>query len=130
MRSDRMLYIVLAVIVAAVVLLVVNDDAGRTFGLDNGEFGGLIWGGLLMTVIGAGILARGGFGGAGLKYAAIWLALIVALVIGYRLYQGEPAFPSGAPEPPAPASSGTGISASLMDGVDGRLHLVGPWRLG
>lgn len=130
MRSDRMLYIVLAIIVGAVILLIVNDDAGQTFGLDNSSFGGLIWGGLLVTVIGASIVARGGFGGPGLTYAAVWLALFVALVIGYRLYNGEPVFPSGQPEAPAPSNSRTGISASLMDGVDGRLHLVGPVHLG
>ena len=130
MRSDRMLYVILAIIAAAVVLLIVNDGAGRTFGLDNGDFGGLVWGVLIVTVIAAGILARGGFGGSGLTHAAIWLALFVALVIGYRLYNGEPVFPPGAPEPPAPPRSGTGITASLMDSGDGRLHLVRPRHFG
>ena len=46
---NRLLWFVLGVIGAAVVLLMLNDSAGYTIGLENGDFSRLVWLGLLAT---------------------------------------------------------------------------------
>lgn len=126
MRSDRLLWIVLAALAIAVLLLMFNDSAGRTLGLDNNDFASLIYLGSIALVVGAVVVARARFGGNVLTQVAIWLAIVLALVVGYKFYQGEPLFQRDRPLPPP---SGTGISASLMNGVNRDLHLIRPVNL-
>jgi len=125
MRSDRLLWIVLAALGIAALLLMFNDSAGRTLGLDNDDFASVIYLGSIALVVGAGVVARARFGGNVLTQIIIWLGIVLALVVGYKLYEGEPLFERDRPMPPP--SSGTGISASLMDGIDRRLHLDRPF---
>ncbi len=127
MRSDRLLWIVLAALGIAALLLMFNDSAGRTLGLDNNDFARLVYLGSIALVVGAGVVARARFGGNVLGQIAMWLAIVLALVVGYKLYQGESLFQRDRPLPPP---SGTGISASLVDGVNGGLHLVVPIDFG
>lgn len=111
MGSDRLLYLVLGVIAVGAILLMWNHDAGQTLGIDNSSFSRLIWLGTLGLVIGTGILARGRLNGsATLQQIAIWLAVFLALMVGYRLYHGEPLFPGSNPSPPVQSE---GIVASL-----------------
>ena len=112
MRSDRLLWILLAVLGTGVILLVINHDAGSTLGIDNDQFATLIWVGTLGTVIGLGIVTRARPGGDILRQIAIWLAVFLALVVGYRLYQGEPLLPGNQPPNPDP---GGGVNVFLMD---------------
>lgn len=95
MRSDRLLWIVLAALGVGAVLLMMNDNAGSTLGLDNSDFASLIYLGSIALVIGAGVFARARLGGNVLPQIVLWLAIVLALVIGYKLYQGEPLLPGG-----------------------------------
>ncbi|MGC4025672.1 MAG: hypothetical protein QM744_11295 [Mesorhizobium sp.] len=128
MRSDRLLWIVLAALGIAALLLMFNDSAGRTLGLSNSDFASVIYLGSIALVVGAGVVARARFGGNVLTQIILWLGIVLALVVGYKLYQGEPLFPRDRPLPPP--ASGTGISASLVDGVHGSLHFVRPVDFG
>lgn len=128
MRSDRLLWIVLAALGIAALLLMFNDGSGQTLGLSNGDFASVIYLGSIALVVGAGVVARARFGGNVLTQIIIWLGIVLALVVGYKLYQGEPLFQRNNPLPPP--ASGAGISASLADGIHGKLHIVRPIDLG
>lgn len=127
MRSDGMLWIVLGIIAVVVALLVFNHDSGQMLGIDNDDFATLAWAGILGTVIGLGLVTRARPTGGLLQQIAIWLALFVALVIGYRLYHGQSVLPGNEPVIP---DSGAGVSVFLMEGVDSGLHFRGPDDVG
>lgn len=117
MRSDRVLWVVLGALGIAAVLLMMNDGAGRTLGLNNDDFASLVYLGSIALVVGLAVVSRARAGGNILAQVALWLAIVLGLVVGYKLYQGEPLLPGeGPPSPPAPG----GISASLTDGVGHR----------
>ncbi|WP_245498745.1 hypothetical protein [Mesorhizobium sp. M2A.F.Ca.ET.029.05.1.1] len=56
---NRLFWIVMAVIGVGLVLLMLNNSAGHTFGMNNNDFGRLIWVGVLVMVIGASLLRSG-----------------------------------------------------------------------
>lgn len=80
---------VLLVLGAGLALLVFNHSSGQTFGIDNNDFGQLIYLVPIAGVLGAGILAgrRGGMNEA-LRNLAIWLVIILGLVAAY-LYRND-----------------------------------------
>ncbi|RWF46426.1 MAG: TIGR02281 family clan AA aspartic protease, partial [Mesorhizobium sp.] len=47
---NRLFWIVMAVIGVGLVLLMLNNSAGHTFGMNNNDFGRLIWVGVLVMV--------------------------------------------------------------------------------
>lgn len=116
MRSDRLLWIVLAGLGIAAVLLMMNDNAGQTFGLDNSDFASVIYLGAIALVVGTGVVARARLGGNFLTQIALWLAIVLGLVVGYKFYQGEPLFQQDRPLPPP---TGPGITASFAVSVGG-----------
>jgi aspartyl protease family protein len=80
---------VLLVLGAGLALLVFNHDSGRTFGIDNNDFGQLIYLVPIAGLLGAGILAgRRGNMSEVLRNLAIWLVIIMGLVAAY-LYRGD-----------------------------------------
>jgi aspartyl protease family protein len=83
------LTIILLVIGAGLALLVFNHDSGRTFGIDNNDFGRLVYLIPIAGLLGAGILAgrRGGMNET-LRNLAIWLVIIMGFVAAY-LYRGD-----------------------------------------
>ncbi len=127
MRSDRVLWFVLASLGITAVLLMMNDETGTTLGFDNDDFAQFVYLGAIATLVGSTVFSRARVSGNLLPQIAIWLAIIVGLVIGYKLYQGEPIFMEE--NRPLPPSSRTGITASLMDGIDSRLHFARPFDL-
>jgi aspartyl protease family protein len=81
---DRLLWIVLGLIGLGAVLLMFNDSAGSTFGIDNDGFSRLIWLGAFALVIGAGIVrSRRSFGTAMRQFGG-WVLIVLALVAGYQ----------------------------------------------
>ncbi|MND37442.1 hypothetical protein D3C80_281280 [compost metagenome] len=80
---------VLLVLGAGLALLVFNHSSGQTFGIDNNDFGQLIYLVPIAGLLGAGILAgrRGGRNEA-LRNLAIWLVIILGLVAAY-LYRND-----------------------------------------
>lgn len=74
-------YIVFAALGAGLLFLVLNHDKGTTFGIDNDDFGRMIYLIPIAGLLGAGILSghRGSLGNA-VRQLAIWLVIILALV--------------------------------------------------
>ena len=81
---SRLFWIVMAVIGIGLVLLMLNNSAGRTFGINNDDFGQLIWLGVLATVIGASLLRSGRPLGDMARNLGVWAALVLVLIAGYQ----------------------------------------------
>lgn len=79
----NIIWILLGLLGGACILLMVNHDAGSTFGIENEKFASMVWLTLWGAVVGAAILPRQG----GLRSAArnltIWIAIIALLMAGY-----------------------------------------------
>ncbi|CAD7033705.1 TIGR02281 family clan AA aspartic protease [Pseudorhizobium halotolerans] len=75
---------VLLVLGAGLALLVFNHDSGQTFGIANEDFGQMIYLLPIAGLLSVGILAgnRGGLTQV-LRYIAVWLVIILALVAAY-----------------------------------------------
>ncbi|MBZ9759701.1 TIGR02281 family clan AA aspartic protease [Mesorhizobium sp. CA8] len=81
---NRLFWVIMAVIGAGVVLLMLNNSAGHTFGMNNNDFGRLIWVGVLVMVIGASLLRSGRPLGDMARNIGVWAALILVLIAGYQ----------------------------------------------
>jgi aspartyl protease family protein len=103
MSRDTLFYIVMGMLAAGLVLLFINHDSGSTLGLANEQFGRLVLLTSLATVFAAGLFRRGRFGQT-MRYALIWLVLLMVLATGY-LYRHDLQF------------IGARISAGLMPGT-------------
>ncbi len=73
----------LVILGVGLVALLVADSSGASLGIDNDSFAQLVALTALMTVIGAGILARGNIGGT-LRGVTVWLGIALVLVAGYQ----------------------------------------------
>lgn len=67
-----------------VVLLMLNDSAGSTFGVENDDFSRLIWLGALVALIGAGLLRSGRPLGTMARSLGTWAVIVLALIAGYQ----------------------------------------------
>lgn len=126
MDRDRMLWIVLGVIAVGCAILMYNNDAGASLGIENNQFASLVYLGTFGLVIGSFVLGRGLPTGHIVRQAGAWLCIILALMVAYELLATYNMLPENfAPRvvPRPDPDSGTGVSASLMDGVDRVLHL-------
>ena len=81
---NRMFWILMAVIGVGVALLMFNDSAGRTMGVENYDFGRLIWLGAFAALIGAGLLRSGRPLGAMARNLGAWGVIALALIAGYQ----------------------------------------------
>ena len=81
---SRFLWIILAIIGGGLILLVLNDSAGSTFGIANDAFGQTLYLGIWGTVLAAGILGSGMRLGYVARSLALWLLVILALIAGYQ----------------------------------------------
>lgn len=81
---NRLFWIVMAVIGVGLVLLMLNNSAGHTFGMNNNDFGRLIWVGVLVMVIGASLLRSGRPLGDMARNIGVWAALILVIIAGYQ----------------------------------------------
>jgi aspartyl protease family protein len=81
---SRMLIIILGALGATLVLLLVNDERGATFGMANDDFAQLAMLGVLVTVLAAGVLRRGMRFQDTARQAAVWLVLLTGLVASYQ----------------------------------------------
>ena len=81
---SRFLWIIIAVIGGGLILLVLNDSAGSTFGIANDAFGQTLYLGIWGTVLAAGILGSGMRLGYVARSLALWLLVILALIAGYQ----------------------------------------------
>ncbi|TGQ72641.1 TIGR02281 family clan AA aspartic protease [Mesorhizobium sp. M00.F.Ca.ET.186.01.1.1] len=81
---NRLFWIVMLAIGVGVMLLMFNDSAGSTFGIENYDFSRLIWLGAFGALIGAGLLRSGRPLGAMARNLGAWAAITLALIAGYQ----------------------------------------------
>ncbi|CAH2407275.1 TIGR02281 family clan AA aspartic protease [Mesorhizobium escarrei] len=81
---NRFFWVLMVVIGAGVVLLMLNDSAGSTFGVENYDFSRLIWLGALVALIGAGLLRSGRPLGTMARNLGTWAVIVLALIAGYQ----------------------------------------------
>ncbi|MDX8434379.1 TIGR02281 family clan AA aspartic protease [Mesorhizobium sp. M4B.F.Ca.ET.215.01.1.1] len=81
---NRLFWILMVVIGAGALLLMLNDSAGSTFGVDNYDFSRLIWLGAFGTLIGAGLLRSGRPLGDMARNLGTWAVIVLALIAGYQ----------------------------------------------
>jgi len=74
----------MAVIGIGLVLLMLNNSAGSTFGIENNDFSRLIWLGALGALISAGLIRSGRPLGAMAHNLGTWAIIVLALVAGYQ----------------------------------------------
>lgn len=120
MSDDRLFWIVMGILGVGLIFLVLNDSAGQIGGVSNYDVASFVKLAALAAVFGAAIVARRAPVGHSLRQMAIWLIIILAIMVGYQLAEQRGWLPN---DRRAPEGSGTGITASLMHGVDRSLHL-------
>ncbi|TIP85463.1 MAG: TIGR02281 family clan AA aspartic protease [Mesorhizobium sp.] len=81
---NRFFWVLMIVIGLGVVLLMLNDSAGSTFGVENYDFSRLVWLGALVALIGAGLLRSGRPLGTMARSLGAWAAIVLALIAGYQ----------------------------------------------
>ncbi|TIR32709.1 MAG: TIGR02281 family clan AA aspartic protease [Mesorhizobium sp.] len=81
---NRFFWVLMILIGLGVVLLMLNDSAGSTFGVENYDFSRLIWLGALVALIGAGLLRSGRPLGAMARNLGTWAVIVLALIAGYQ----------------------------------------------
>ncbi|MEW6631514.1 MAG: TIGR02281 family clan AA aspartic protease [Pseudomonadota bacterium] len=81
---SRLFWIVMVVIGAGLILLMINNSAGRTFGIENNDFSRMLWFGTIATVIGASLIRSGRPLGGMARSLGVWAAIALALIAGYQ----------------------------------------------
>ncbi|RUZ44475.1 TIGR02281 family clan AA aspartic protease, partial [Mesorhizobium sp. M7A.F.Ca.US.007.01.1.1] len=81
---SRLFWILMAAIGVGAVLLMLNDSAGSTLGVENNDFSRLIWLGAFGALIGAGLLRSGRPLGAMARNLGAWAAIALALIASYQ----------------------------------------------
>ncbi|TIM11002.1 MAG: TIGR02281 family clan AA aspartic protease, partial [Mesorhizobium sp.] len=75
---NRIFWALMILLGAGVVLLMLNDSAGSTFGVENYDFSRLIWLGALVALIGAGLLRSGTPLGTMARSLGTWAVIVLA----------------------------------------------------
>lgn len=81
---NRLFWIVMAAIGVGLVLLMINNDAGSTFGIENYDFSRLVWLGAIGLLVSAGLIRSGRPLGAMARNLGTWALIVLALVAGYQ----------------------------------------------
>ncbi|RWN51776.1 TIGR02281 family clan AA aspartic protease [Mesorhizobium sp.] len=81
---SRVFWVLMILIGVGVVLLMLNDSAGSTFGVENDDFSRLIWLAALVALIGAGLLRSGRPLGTMARSLGTWAVIVLALIAGYQ----------------------------------------------
>jgi aspartyl protease family protein len=81
---NRFFWVLMILIGVGVALLMLNDSAGSTFGVENYDFSRLVWLGALVALIGAGLLRSGRPLGAMARSLGTWAVIVLALIAGYQ----------------------------------------------
>lgn len=81
---SRLIWIIIALVAVAVLLLISNHDGGTTLGMANEQFGRAAYMGIWGVVLAAGILGSGIRLGDFARNMAVWAVIILSLVAGYQ----------------------------------------------
>ncbi|WEZ83259.1 TIGR02281 family clan AA aspartic protease [Rhizobium sp. 32-5/1] len=82
------LTILLGMLAVGLVFLILNHDSGRTFGIDNDDFGSLVMLGTVGTMLAAGVVQSRRHFGESVRQFGIWTLIALILVAGY-LYRND-----------------------------------------
>ncbi len=81
---NKLFWIVIALIGGGLIVLMVNDSSGESFGMQNDTFARALYLGILLLVIGAGVVgSRRSFGDM-TRQIAMWLFIALGFVAGYQ----------------------------------------------
>ena len=86
----RSLTLVLTILGVGLLVLVFNHDSGQSFGMNNEQFGRLVYLFPIAALLGAGILVSRRSWGENMRHLAIWILIALALVTAY-LYRHDAA---------------------------------------
>lgn len=78
----------LAILGFGLIVLILNNESGRSFGIDNDRFGEMITLLPFAALIGAGILASRRSLGESTRQLLIWILIVLVLTTGY-IYRGD-----------------------------------------
>jgi aspartyl protease family protein len=84
MSRDTLFWVLMGVLGVAIVLLMLNNDAGQTFGVENYQFASLALLGSLGLFFAINLFGRGAPIGPLLRIVAMWLCLFLALMVAYQ----------------------------------------------
>jgi aspartyl protease family protein len=87
-RPQSLFWLLIALIAIAVVVLILQGDAGTTLGLDRNEFTSVAYLLILLVFVGSALLGRRLGAGEIVRAAAGWLAILLILVGAYA-YRDE-----------------------------------------
>jgi aspartyl protease family protein len=80
----RIFVVLIAAIIVSLVLLLMNQNSGMTFGLANDKFASLVSLSLIAVYLSLNALRPGAFGAGTVRNIAMWLFVFVALIAGYQ----------------------------------------------
>lgn len=81
---NAVFWLLIALVGGGLALLLANDSAGQTFGMDNGDFAQMISLGAFGILVGTGLLSRRVPLSETARNIALWLLAAVVLVAGYQ----------------------------------------------
>ncbi len=81
---NRLFWIVMGMIGLGLVLLILNDSSGQTFGIANDDFSTLVWLAPLVLVIGTVVLRSGRPPGTLARQFGGWVVIVLVLIAGYQ----------------------------------------------
>ena len=105
MSRDTLFWVLMGILGVAVVLLMINNDAGQTFGVENYQFASLVFLGSVGVFVGMSVFGRGAPVGSLLRTAAVWLCVFLAVMVTYQVLARFDMLPENFREPTAPLNS-------------------------
>ncbi len=81
---SKVYWFAMIVLGGGLVLLVLSDSTGSVMGIDNDDFGRLVTGAALVSVLSAGIFSSRHRLGETARMLGLWAVIILALVAGYQ----------------------------------------------
>ena len=87
-RAPLLFWLLIALVAAIVIALVVNNDAGATFGLANGDFAQLGYLVVLLIFVGSALLGRSLSAREVIRSIFVWFAILL-LLVGVYTYRDE-----------------------------------------
>jgi len=105
MNRDTIFWLVLGALGITAVLLMLNNDAGQTLGMENYQLAALVALGSIGLVLAVSLFGRGAPVGSMLRLAAMWLCLFLAVMVAYQFLERSDMLPENFRQRPVPVNS-------------------------
>jgi len=119
MSRDTLFWVLLGLLGVAVALLMINNDAGQTFGVENYQFASLVFLASIAVFVGLGVFGRGAPVGSLVRTAAVWLCVFLAVMVAYQVMARFDMLPENFRPPAVPSDPAAGTSAAIMPNLNG-----------